>query len=135
MGNKEFTPDRITELNPNEVFVFGSNLKGEHYGGAARTAASNFGAVHGRGSGLQGQGYAIPTLDSPDGNKLNLWVIQSYVDAFTAFAKRHTELKFYVTEIGCGIAGFTYEEIAPMFVECSYLDNVVLPKNFWRYYS
>ena len=118
------TPDLITELKPDEIFVFGSNLAGIHGGGAAYAAWRKFGAVMGQGVGLQGQSYAIPTMQG------GVETIQPYVDGFIAFAKAHPELFFYVTRIGCGIAGFRDEEIAPLFAEALNVENVILPKEF-----
>ncbi|MBO5029208.1 MAG: hypothetical protein J6C59_06315 [Muribaculaceae bacterium] len=120
----EFTPDKITSLQPNEVFVFGSNLAGMHGGGAARVARKLFGAVMGQGVGLQGQSYAIPTMQG------GVETIKPYVDEFIAFAESHPELKFYVTRIGCGIAGFTDAEIAPLFKNAPGKPNIVLPRDF-----
>lgn len=120
----EFTPDFITELKPDEVFVFGSNLAGMHGGGAAYVAFRQFGAVMGCGVGLRGQSYAIPTMQG------GVETIKPYVDEFTAFAKEHPELFFYVTRIGCGIAGFRDKEIAPLFEEAIALENVCLPESF-----
>lgn len=118
---KRFTPDFITKLNDGEVFVFGSNLSGFHGGGAARIAADKFGAVWGQGVGLQGQSYAIPTMQG------GTETIKPYVDEFIAFAEQHPELTFLVTKIGCGIAGFKEREIAPLFAKARDMDNVVLP--------
>lgn len=120
----EFTPERINELKDNEIFVFGSNLAGCHGGGAARWAYENFGAIWGQGVGLQGKNYAIPTMQG------GVETIKPYVDEFYRFAYQHKEYKFLVTRIGCGIAGFTPEEIAPLFVNAVELNNVVLPKDF-----
>lgn len=103
------TPDRVTSLQPDEIFVFGSNLAGMHGGGAARLDLQRFGAVWGQGVGLQGQSYAIPTMQG------GVETIRPYVDEFIAFARQHPQLTFLVTEIGCGIAGFSPEEIAPLF--------------------
>ena len=122
-----YTPEMIYSLKPNEVFVFGSNLNGAHLGGAARVAYSKFGAKWGEGVGLQGQSYAIPTMQG------GVNTIKPYVDQFVAFAKEHPELTFYVTRIGCGIAGFKDEEIAPLFENAKELSNVFLPKTFWDY--
>ena len=119
------TSDNIVALNPNEVFVFGSNRQGFHGGGAAAMAHMFFGAVWGQGVGLQGQSYAIPTMDG------GVDVVGWYVDEFVAFAREHPELRFLVTEVGCGIAGFTPREIAPLFHDAISLDNVSLPKRFW----
>ena len=124
MNEIRYTPGRITHLNENEVFVFGSNLGGMHGGGAARTAYENFGAVWGEGVGHFGKTYAIPTMQG------GVETIKPYVDQFIAYAAEHPELTFYVTRIGCGIAGFRDEEIAPLFKDCRVRDNVVLPKSF-----
>ena len=124
MYNREYTPDRITELKPNEVFVFGSNLAGSHSGGAVRLANSRFGAIWGQGVGLQGQSYGIPTMQG------GVETIKPYVVEFIRFAKQHRELKFLVTKIGCGIAGFTADEIAPLFKDAIDVENVILPKEF-----
>ena len=120
----QFTPDFITELKDNEIFVFGSNLEGMHGGGAARLAYNKFGAIWGQGVGLQGQSYGIPTMHG------GVDAIKPYVDEFIEFAKSHPELTFLVTRIGCGIAGFRDEEIAPLFKECIEIDNVILPRSF-----
>ena len=124
MYNRPFTPEFITELKPNEVFVFGSNLQGMHAGGAARIAHERFGAVWGQGVGMQGQSYAIPTMQG------GVETIEPYVEDFMDYAFRHRELTFLVTRIGCGIAGFTAEEIAPLFLKVIDLENVILPKDF-----
>ena len=120
----QFTPDFITELKENEIFVFGSNLEGMHGGGAARLAYDKFGAIWGQGVGLQGQSYGIPTMHG------GVEDIKPYVDEFIEFAKSHPELTFLVTRIGCGIAGFRDEEIAPLFKECIEMENVCLPRSF-----
>ena len=124
MYNREFTPAWIKELKENEVFVFGSNLGGFHAGGAARVALDKFGAVWGQGVGLQGQSYAIPTMHG------GVDVIKPYVDEFIAFAREHRELRFLVTPIGCGIAGFTVEEMAPLFAAAIDDENIILPESF-----
>ncbi|HRR57954.1 MAG TPA: hypothetical protein P5073_00450 [Paludibacteraceae bacterium] len=122
--NRAFTPDKINELKNNEIFVFGSNLQGAHGGGAARVALNNFGAVWGQGVGLQGQSYAISTMQG------GVETIKPYVDEFIDFAHQHTELQFYVTRIGCGIAGFRDKDIAPLFTKAIELPNIILPKSF-----
>ena len=124
MYNREYTPDRITELTPNEIFVFGSNLAGSHGGGAARLAYNRFGAIWGQGVGLQGQSYAIPTMQG------GVETIKPYVDEFIEFARQHTEYIFLVTKIGCGIAGFKDEEIAALFDHAVDVENIILPKEF-----
>ena len=118
------TPDFITSLAENEISVFGSNLAGFHGGGAARVAHQRFGAVWGQGVGLQGQSYAIPTMQG------GVETIRPYVDEFIVFARQHPELTFLVTRIGCGIAGFTDEDIAPLFKEALGTDNIILPATF-----
>ena len=124
MYHRRFTPEKIQALNKNEIFVFGSNLAGAHGGGAARIAVNYFGAIWGQGVGLQGQCYAIPTMHG------GVETIQPYVDEFIEFAKRHTELTFLVTRIGCGIAGFKDRDIAPLFKEALKIGNIILPKSF-----
>lgn len=119
-----YTPENITSLGPDEVFVFGSNLAGNHAGGAARVALERFGAVMGQGVGMQGQSYAIPTMQG------GVETIKPYVDEFIALAREWDQTTFWVTRIGCGIAGFTDEEIAPLFTEAFDLYNVRLPKSF-----
>lgn len=116
--------DRITELKDNEIFVFGSNLEGRHGGGAALLAYRKWGAVWGQGVGLQGQCYGIPTMHGGPEK------IKPYVDEFIEFAGNHKELNFLVTEIGCGIAGFSPEDIAPLFAEAIDVENIYLPKRF-----
>ena len=120
-----YTPEQIAILSPNEVFVFGSNLTGQHDGGAAQTALNKFGAIYGQGVGLQGQSYAIPTMQG------GVETIIPYIDDFIDFARKHPEKLFYVTRIGCGIAGFRDEEIAPLFEKALNLNNVCLPESFW----
>ena len=117
MYDREYTSERISELRENEIFVFGSNLAGAHGGGAAWLAYRRFGAVWGEGVGLHGRTYAIHT-------------IKPYVDDFILFAKEHKELTFLVTRIGCGIAGFRNEEIAPLFKDAICVENIILPKEF-----
>ncbi|MBQ2075661.1 MAG: hypothetical protein II462_06870 [Muribaculaceae bacterium] len=124
MYNREYTPNFITQLKENEIFVFGSNLKGMHAGGAARVAVDKFGAVWGQGVGMQGQCYAIPTMQG------GVETIQPYVDDFIAYARQHPEYKFLVTRIACGIAGFRVEEIAPLFKAAIDVENIILPQDF-----
>ena len=119
-----YTPDNISELKKDEVFVFGSNLEGMHGGGAAFAAWKKFGAVLGCGVGLRGQSYAIPTMQG------GVETIKPYVDEFVAFASAHPELFFLVTRIGCGIAGFREKDIAPLFADAVGLENVCLPEGF-----
>lgn len=121
MEQKRTTPEFITELKPNEIFVFGSNLKGMHGGGAAYIAYRKFGAIMGQGVGLQGQSYGIPTMQG------GVETIRPYVDEFIEFAKKNRNMTFLVTRIGCGIAGFNDEDIAPLFQQAHEVENIVLP--------
>ena len=116
---------KIDVLEKDEIFVFGSNLAGQHKGGAAKAAHLKFGAEWGVGVGLTGQAYAIPTMQG------GVETIKPYVDEFIEFAKAHTDLKFLVTRIGCGIAGFKDEEIAPLFKKAMSVYNIFLPKEFY----
>ena len=120
-----FTPDTLKELAPDEIFVFGSNLAGHHGGGAARVALDRFGAQWGVGEGIQGQSYAIPTMQG------GVETIKPYVDRFLDLAYEWDQNTFLVTRIGCGIAGFTPEQIAPLFDRALYMYNVVLPRDFY----
>ena len=123
MGLK-YTPENIDHLGKDDIFVFGSNLEGIHAGGAARVAYEKFGAEWGNGVGPQGQSYAIPTMQG------GVDTIKPYVDDFINLAREWDQNTFYVTRIGCGIAGFTDEEIAPLFDEARDLYNVRLPESF-----
>ena len=120
----KITPEHITTLSENEIFVFGSNLGGKHDGGAAYQARSKFGAIQGQGVGLQGNSYAIPT------KRMSVVEIKPYVDDFILFVKEHPELFFLITRIGCGHSGKKDEEIAPLFADALELDNVALPQSF-----
>ena len=122
---KRVSSNFIKELAENEIFVFGSNLRGMHGGGAARVAMEEFGAEWGVGVGRTGQTYAIPTMHG------GVDAIKPYVDECVEYAKAHPELRFLVTRVGCGIAGFRDEDIAPLFAECVELENVFLPETFW----
>ena len=125
-GNNRITPSYIENLQADEIFVFGSNLSGQHGGGAAFLAYKKWGAIWGQGVGLQGQTYGIPTMQG------GIDTIAPYVDEFIRFAQSHPELVFLVTEIGCGIAGFRPEEIAPLFKEAVKVSNIYLPQRFWN---
>ena len=125
--NNRVTPDFITDLEENEIFVFGSNLEGSHGGGAAKTAHNKFGAIWGQGVGLQGQSYGIPTRHG------GMEEIRPYVEEFIDFARSNPDLTFLVTRVGCGIAGFHDSEIAPLFTEATEVANIFLPESFWQY--
>ena len=122
--SNRITPPLITHLNEGEIFVFGSNAQGYHMGGAARVAMERFGAIWGVGEGLQGRSYAIPTMEGFE-------AIRTAVDRFIDFARQHPEMTFLVTPIGCGIAGYSPEEIAPLFKDAAEMENVWLPEG-WR---
>ena len=128
------TPENITDLKQNEIFVFGSNNKGEHQGGAAFIAYKKFGAQWGVGEGKTGQSYAIPTLDWEvdefGHTKVSEKQLRSSVSSFVDYAKRNPDYNFFVTPVGCGIAGWKEETVAPMFAECRTMKNVYLPKSF-----
>ena len=124
VNGQRVASDRIAELGANEIFVFGSNIQGMHGGGAARFAHQRFGAEWGVGEGITGRTYALPTMEG----KASL---KRAVDHFIACAKQHPELTFLVTAIGCGIAGYTPAEVAPLFKEATSLENVYLPQMFW----
>jgi len=129
INTKRISSHNITELKPNEVFVFGSNEAGFHGAGAARQAM-RWGAEYGQGVGMYGQTYALPTK-SKRVMTLNLQKIGGYVKDFINFAKKHHGLKFLVTEVGCGLAGYTAYDIAPLFKEAVGVDNIFLPRSFW----
>lgn len=116
------TPENITKLEYNEIMVFGSNLEGHHDGGAAKIALEKFGAIYGKGVGRQGQSYAIPTMDG-------LLQIKMYALDFMEYARTHPNLTFYLTRVGCGIAGHSDEEIAPLFRTFE-LKNLVKPEGW-----
>ena len=117
--------DYIDNLADNEIFVFGSNLAGKHVGGAARQAYQKFGAAWGVGSGPTGKCYAIPTMHG------GIDVVSPHIEAFIEYAKEHPELKFLVTKVGCGVAKFHPNQIAPLFASAATLPNVFLPAEFW----
>jgi hypothetical protein len=114
-----------------KIFVFGSNLAGRHGAGSAKEAVKNHGAIYGQGVGLQGNSYAIPTKDWKI-KTMALVDIKIYVIGFIEFSLRHPEMEFHVVEIGCGLAGYTPEQIAPLFRCAIGVDNVILPESFKR---
>ncbi len=116
------TPDNITELQPYQIFVFGSNLEGDHAAGAAKLALEKFGAIQGKGVGQQGACYAIPTMGG-------LQQIEMYAADFLTWARINRHLEFLLTKVGCGIAGHTEAEIAPFFKHTP--SNVIKPKG-WK---
>lgn len=124
VDGRRVASDRIAGLDEGEVFVFGSNIQGMHGGGAAWFASKQFGAEWGVGEGLTGRCYALPTMEGAAS-------LRRAVDRFTACAREHRELTFLVTAVGCGIAGYTPQEVAPLFREAAALPNVYLPQVFW----
>lgn len=120
----KFTPDNITELEPGQVFVFGSNTSGHHAGGAARLAYDKFGAKWGQAWGRQGMTYAIPTM----GKDVTLETIQINVKGFLSYAQQYKDLTFLVTKIGCGIAGFKESHIKHFFKDAP--PNVIKPEGW-----
>jgi hypothetical protein len=125
------TQNNITELQDNEVFVFGSNMAGRHGKGAAKTALK-WGAKYGKFYGLHGKTYAIPTVSSNIRSSLDLEKIQLFVNDFIDFASENQEKVFLVTEIGCGLAVYTPKDIAPLFSNAANVDNIHLPFSFWE---
>ena len=125
------TPANITNLEPDQIFVFGSNHSGRHGKGAAKTALG-WGAKWGQAEGLQGMTYGIPTKDASIRRTLRLDEIKPYVDRFIEFAKANQDSIFLVTEIGCGLAGYKPKDIAPLFKDAESVENIYLPAKFWH---
>lgn len=123
------TPEFIVSLKENEVFVFGSNLKGQHGGGAAAVARKKWGAVWGVGIGHKGQTYAIPTKYDFK-RTLMIDEIRPFVNKFILYAQDNPDTIFLVTKIGCGLAGHTTEDIAPLFEKAIGINNIILPIEF-----
>ena len=134
---REYTPENITSLKPNEIFVFGSNTEGRHGAGAAKIAVDKFGAKYGQAEGLQGQSYAIVTKDLSKGERsVDLDSIRDQIFHLVDRAKYEDlkDKKIYVTKLGTGLGGFTVAEIKELFRQVDYQegipDNVILPKEF-----
>jgi len=125
------TNDYITSLRENEIFVFGSNTKGRHGKGAAKTSLK-WGSIYGQGIGIQGQTYAIPTKDD-ELKVLPTDKIQIFVDEFINFAIKNKNKIFLVTSIGTGLSGYSPSDIAPLFKKSKHISNIHLPKNFWEH--
>ena len=125
-NGRRIASDRIATLGKNEIFVFGSNIHGAHGGGAAWYAHQAFGAEWGVGEGLTGRTYALPTMEGEAS-------MAKAVERFIACAKEHPELTFLVTAVGCGIAGYTPSQVAPLFRGATQLENVYLPQVFWEF--
>lgn len=118
------TPEFVSSLKENEIFVFGCRRSGRHWEGAAAYALKHFGAVYGQSKGRQGRAYAIATAG------VDLTEIRKSVGEFLEYAKMHSELNFLVTPIGCGLGGWDAEDIAPLFQEAIAIENIWLPKEF-----
>lgn len=147
MNKNRVTPNNITTLSDNEIFVFGSNLQGEHVGGAALVALKQFGAENGKGVGLHGKSWALPTCKRVDKfttsgvkvrvtepltlNEIATFVRMLWMDAHGM----NKDKTFYVTKVGCGIAGFEVRDIAPLFRHLADLKNVYLPIEFLETYE
>ena len=129
VNDKRIAPNFITDLEPEGVFVFGSNVQGSHTGGAALYAFEHFGAVNGQSEGIQGQSYAIPT----DGNTFE--ELKEAVGRFTDYVVMHPQNKFMLTSIGCGTAGYSVKQIAPLFQQAYSFGNVYVPESFLKYMS
>lgn len=126
---RQYTPENITELKENEVFVFGSNLNGNHTGGAAYLAVEKFGAEMGNAEGIQGQSYAIPTLDK-NMERINLTDLEQSINRLYDYAEENPGKTFYMTKIGCGIAGYEVSDIATI-VNCRDIPaNIIIPEEF-----
>lgn len=127
----KITPENLNrkQVPANGIFVFGSNELGHHGSGAAYTAREEFGAKVGLGFGFSGSSFAIPTKDWNVAT-LPLEIIEQYVNRAIAFIKTKPMFDFYITKLGCGLAGYTPEQIAPMFKEAMDLENVYLPSEF-----
>lgn len=110
-----------------EVFVFGSNLAGKHGAGAAKQALK-YGARWGQGAGLMGRSFAIPTKDM-DIETMPIENIKPYIERFKKVTLEHPYAKFFVTRIGCGLAGYKDHQIAPLFRGCG--SNCSFPEN-WK---
>ena len=129
--NKNRITRFVNYLEENEIFVFGSNLSGRHGKGAAKQALK-WGAKYGVGNGIQGKTYGIPTVNSKITNRLSINKISKFVDEFINFARDNSQLNFLVTEIGCGLAGWSIKDIAPLFKDAIEVENISLPKSFWE---
>lgn len=133
-----YTPESIDKLRPAEVFVFGANRNGDHYGGAAHVAHERFGAKWGVGEGLTGRSYALPTLDESM-RRVSLGDLEESFRKLIACAEAHPDLTFLLTKVGCGIAGWDVDEVGDALWRAAkgyYSDgtprlrNIVLPREF-----
>ena len=129
----KYTLDNITELQPNEIFVFGSNLDGRHGKGAALTAKTKFGAKEGVAEGLTGQCYAFPTVYNLNPYiPIRLHRLEwEYITNLEICIGNNPNLTFLITAGGCGLAGYKVEQIAPLFKHLNTYPNVTFPRSFW----
>jgi hypothetical protein len=130
--SNRITPENISLLKSNEVFVYGSNLAGKNNLGTAKAASDLFGAKYGQFYGQHGQSFAIPTKDANIRYALPIETIKHYVDKFINEARVNKGKTYYVTAIGTGLSGYKPREIAPLFKDCVKMDNVYLPECFWE---
>ena len=120
-------PDFIDRLGNADVFVFGSNIHGQHHGGASLYALEHFGAINGQAEGMQGRSYAIPT----EGNTFE--ELKQAIERFNDYVVTHPHVRFVLSAIGCGAAGYSVEQIAPLFCQAYSFGNVYVPKSFLKY--
>ena len=120
-----------------QIFVFGSNLSGFHYGGAARAAHEHFGAEWGQGIGFSGQSYALPTLGEFAESSLSIEEIEGHVEDFADFVRQNQDMRFFVTRVGCVIAGFSDAVIAPIFEKHLHdqMDRVTIAESWAPFFS
>jgi hypothetical protein len=124
--------DGTSPKDKDVIFVFGSNLSGIHGAGAAKEARANFGAVWREYLGFTGNSYAIPTVNKNISGKINLEKIEKYINDFVDATHEHKDKKFFVTRVGCGLAGYSNEDIAPLFSGCN-PENCTFPDTWAEY--
>lgn len=127
---RQYAPEDITKLEPNQIFVFGSNQAGRHGRGAAKTALNKFGARYGVGRGIEGNSYALPTKDF-EIQTLSLPEIEEEIRIYLETATWYPELQFFTTLIGCGLACYEPKDIGKLFAKFQIPPNVILPREFW----
>ncbi len=129
MEDFRITPRDIDRLMYNEIYVFNANLAGKHLHPSAKLAKEKFGAIEGKGKGLQGQSYAIPFRDE-NLKKMPLDLVERYINEFITFAKDNPNKIFLVTEIGTGIGEFKYTQVAELLKETINMKNIKLPSPY-----
>lgn len=130
MKRFEYTPELLENLEENEIFIFGSNLAGIHGAGAAKLAFDKFGAEWGVGVGLTGKCYAFPTKRRNVIERLTLEELRFYVVSLEKTISENKDKTFYLTKVGCGLAGYSINDIAPLFKDVIRFENVIFPKEF-----